>query len=281
MIDARMEELLHRELDGQATEEQRAELLDRLPSSPDGQTYQEDLKQMQQVLHSTREVEPPAGWRQDILAKVAAVQPPWSLDETRDRATGNLQEAPRGRNLGQRLLDSLREGLRPREAFAFGLGAAACLVIVFLAGWDRFESIGFPDGALPGSMIPLESTETLQTIDRSALEMDGIKTVAVLMRAENLLHLTVQIDAPVAAGIEIIYEHEALLARGLSQAGVSRPLLASLADERIAISHMDVGVTGVGEYTITFEERLARPSMILVQIERNGQRQQIQLQTDN
>ena len=193
-MDRRIEELLHLEIDGRATVEQLAELQALVASSAESKTYREDLMQMQKVLASSKEVEPPAELRQQILAGVAAVQPPWSLDETRGRTASNPQAASRGHRLGQRFLDSLREGLRPREAFAFGLGAAACLLIVFLAGWDRFQAIGFPENALPGSMIPIETSESLQAIDRQVVEADGLRGMGVVARAGDLLYVTLQIE---------------------------------------------------------------------------------------
>lgn len=269
-----MEELLHLEVDGRATQDQLAEIQSLRAANPEVQSYYEDLQEMHRVLESTKEVTPPAGLRQEILAKVAAAQPPWSLDETRNRAARNLQAAGRGRNPGQRFLDALRESMRPREAFAFGLGAAACLMIVFLAGWERFESIGFPDNALPGSMIPLETSVPLQPIDQKMLEASGMRTIAELSRTGNLVQVSLQVEAGSATLIEVFSDTETLAARSIAQTTDALPLAASIVDGSVRIQHQ-----GSAHYNIRFEEHRARPSEIRVQVKYQGQTMEVVLRT--
>ena len=79
MVSDEYLELIHAELDGRLTEQQRAHLSRHLLENPEARKLRDDLRKLDAVLQQITPVEPPAGLRESILASVkipATVAPP-------------------------------------------------------------------------------------------------------------------------------------------------------------------------------------------------------------
>lgn len=84
MVPDKYLELIHAELDGRLTDQQRADLSRFLLENPEGRHLRDELRRLNAALARIEPVEPPAGLRESILesvkipARVAPSRPSWA-----------------------------------------------------------------------------------------------------------------------------------------------------------------------------------------------------------
>lgn len=264
MSNPRFEDLLQRHLDGATSAAEDAELRQVLSQSNEAQTLADDLASLQEALRNAREMDPPASLRDQILTRVHAASPPWSMDETRTHTAGTRNPSG-GRSPWQRLLDALRNGVRPREGVAFALGTAVGVFLLFLAGTVPFDGVdSLSDNSLPGSMMPLDDLQNMQVVDQTSWEAAGFRGRAGLLRAGDSLLLSVELDSGSDVTFQAVFDPEILRVGGIVTDPGGAPLSTRIRPDGIEIQH-----TGIGLYSIALQDRNGLPTEVRLSIRGN------------
>lgn len=167
MLDQRVKVLISAALDGELSDEERAELDARLQDSEEARRYQAGLSRLDKLLAKAPTVPLPDQLHEQILARI-------ELDR------------PRRRRVGGRQLPAL---LRYGAAAAAGLIIAAGIYEMNAAG-DRSPDLE----RMVGTMAPSRGGPS-EVIDADAFALEGLSGSASLERRDGALVLAVEFDS--------------------------------------------------------------------------------------
>jgi hypothetical protein len=186
-------ELIHKEISGTITPDERKDLYDYLRKNPDAQRLHSQLRRTSDLLNKIRDVEPPTYLKKRIMN---------SIDFTR-------YQASRSRPV-LRLVTRVRQiGLRPRFAYAFALG-----VVVGLVVFSQF--LIRPGGKYATDLRNLYGTiglirdSSFTMIDRVPVDLAQIEGYVDLLRYDDVLIFDVSLYS--SGKSEILLEYEPDLA---------------------------------------------------------------------
>lgn len=232
MIDpgGKFEDALNREIDGETTSEESAELRRHLAQSPEAQSYFEDLEGLCRMLRAVKEIEPPVGFKEGIVQLVHS------------RAGNPTREAARETRKvpGESWLGAVRGALGRRlrfqggYAFAAGIAAGVLLFVVFT---DSFTSIfRLDESSLPGTMLPIEQSREFETVDTSELRSEDIQATVETRRDQDLLLTEIQVHSRQPVQIWVEFDGAILTPLGFEQ-GTDSPGRIRLDTGLIHIAH--------------------------------------------
>ena len=236
MIDPRHEELLHKQLDGEATPAETAELEGLLAARPELRARREQLVRLFGVLASTPIPEPTEELRERISNGVRALpvhrpREPWTILVAR----------------------FLRPGWRQAAFFAAGVLAGVALLAAFS------PRLALEDG-VAGALLPSRREATARTVDEQELRWAGGSAVCRVRAAAGSLWAEIELRAEGTASVELRFDPAALLP---TSAGCAPPgATVTLGTERVRIDNATRG-----SYRVAFSTRPAGADAIALSIQ--------------
>ena len=163
MIDEKIEAMVHEEIDGVATTEDRARLREILERDPEVRAYFEDMKSLVGTLSRVRLEEPPATIKAAILRFVKA----------RETDRRGMEFRPRPAAEGSRWYREILAAFNRRPAWGGGIVFASGIAI----GVAVFSLLGrspvLDTGPLTGSMAP--AAGSFQRVTERSIDFEGVQ----------------------------------------------------------------------------------------------------------
>ncbi len=218
MKDDRYAELINKEISGEISPEESAELRRYIGDAPDARRLRRELHKTSDLLSQVGDVEPPAHLKQHIMN---------SVDFGRYRAQ---EKRPVIELLGR----ARRLGLRPRFVYAFAAGVAVGLILfsVFLTGsWNRYS----PDLDGLYATIGVTKDASFRSIENLPLDLPEAEGWVDLMRSADLLIFEVSLRSARPFEVRLRYDPAQARFNGLRpEAG--RSLLVEADDGKVSAS---------------------------------------------
>jgi hypothetical protein len=192
-------ELLHREVDGETTDDESSGLRERLAAEAELREAYQALTGVGQALSSVRIEDPPPALASEVMRQV--------------RRRG----APGGS----------RDWLAPMSAWVAGqpaLALAATLAVGLLGGLlvTSLSERGLApldESAVSGTALPGEQQSALPILDRARLTGEGIEAVATIRRGRGAVVAEVEVAAPAPVDVTVIVEPTQLRPQGFECLG--------------------------------------------------------------
>lgn len=211
-------ELLHRQVDGETTEKESAELEERLAREPLLATSHRALLGLGRTLSQVGLVDPPPELARDVMRQV------------RQRPIAGARGG------------WLSEWVARRSALALasslGVGLLAGLLVTSLFGRGLRPLDG---NSISGTLLPVEDLAALPILDEARLEAPGIRATAVIRRGRDLVvaELEISSDEPVDVTVEI--DAKGLRPRGFECIGAEPVGGVTIEPERVFIRQATAG----------------------------------------
>jgi hypothetical protein len=189
MKDDRYIELINKEISGDITPREMAELSRYLSDYPDARKMRRELHRASELLSEVGDVEPPPHLKHHIMNSV-------DFSRYRTKARQPVME----------FLGRVRHlSLRPRLAYAFAAGVAFGLVLfsVLLSdSWDRYS----PDLGDLYATIGVGKDADFRRIERLPLDLPEVSGRVDLMRSADLLILDVSLASTRPYEVRVLYD---------------------------------------------------------------------------
>jgi hypothetical protein len=198
MKDDRYMDLVNREISGEITPDESAELRQYLEENPEARRIRRQQLRTSEILDGVRDVEPPPHLTRRILS---------SVDLDRYRA---VEPRPVIRLLGR----ARRAVLRPSFAYAFASGVAVGLIVfaVFLTGsWDRRS----PDLSGLYATVGVSRDAGFRLIEHLPLDLPEAKGYVDLFRSADLLIFEVSLTGESPYEVRFLYDPAKVRLNGL------------------------------------------------------------------
>jgi hypothetical protein len=192
-------DLLHRVVDGEATEAESAELEKRLAREPELAQGHQALLGVGQTLSQVGLVEPPPELGRDVMRQV--------------RLRSRSQE--RGWLSGLTAWVIRRPALALASSLAVGLLAG--LLVTGLSGRGAFAPL--EEGAVSGTLLPPAHLAALPVVDEARLEGPGFRVSAVTRRGPEVVVAELEIAAEGTVDVVFEVDASALRPRGFECLG--------------------------------------------------------------
>ncbi len=226
MIDPRHEELLHKQLDGEATPAEEAELERLLADHGELRSRREELERLFGVLASTPAVVPTEGFAERILRGVRALpayrpREPWTAA----------------------LVRFFQPGWRPAAYFAAGALAAVALVAAFA------PRLSLEDSA--GTLLPEAHFVRGRVADRQVVQLqDGSATFRLRTAAAGIVWLEMDVRTESPLDVQLTFDPAELTPTGISFAPAGAHVVMDA-----ALVHFENAARG--DYRAAFSQRSA------------------------
>ena len=253
MINDRVMELMNREVDGENSPAESAELKAVLETSEEARTYYDDLVELGRRFGEAREVEPPVTLRSEILAATSR-RPTAAHHRAVARRVRRRSLIPQG----------LSDLFTPRLAYAFAAGVTAGVLIFGLIAGVGTHSDALDPDMLRGTIAPWEPPDEIDAGE--CLEFDvpsGWGSGCISYSSSNIwaeLHLDTDNE------MEVVFLHEGDVHFDRLRAVEAGDHSVSVSDGRAALTH-----TGLGDYVIFFEDEDASLSPLIVEVYEAGE----------
>jgi hypothetical protein len=180
MADPRLIELIHLDLDGQASPAQRAELAQRIERDPEARSLHEEMRAVHRALDHREQVEPP----EDLRAQIAE----------------DVRRAVSAREEPVRRFSAASD--RRRRVVRLGFALAAALVLVVLLAPALMKNVD-PDQAR-GTMAPRAAEERASSV--IPMTGAGIEGRIYTATAGRELLMRPELDSPGEGRLEVRFE---------------------------------------------------------------------------
>lgn len=203
MIEPRDEELVNREIDGENTPEESAELRARVARLEDVRACYDGLFAVARTLDRVKSLAPPSELTREVMQR--------------------LRQAPSHAQTVS-WLETLRAAFRRRPAFRYGLTFATGLALgaLFLAFAGRSASLRWQDtSALSGTILPDGRLGRLETLDRAPLAGDGVQGEATIRMGSDFLLAEIEIDARRPVDLAVDFETGGVFPLAFERSGAS------------------------------------------------------------
>ncbi|HET7291632.1 MAG TPA: hypothetical protein VFM88_04340 [Vicinamibacteria bacterium] len=237
------EVLLQRELDGENSPAESAELQRRIAEDPRLRAGSEKLFSLGRTLAEVGQEDPPPSLVADVMRTIRA---------NGARVRGGWVEV-------------WRTAFARRPAFAYGLSLAAGIVLGALGlGALGPAALGTRDEAAVGTILPPGRLGAFRQVDRQELSSDGFRGVAVTRRGDGTVQAEVRVESN--RPLQVTFEFDA---KAFSPLGFGRSEAAEgevvLEPGRVSIAH-----SGKGTYQVFLGARSAEPAPLTVRIDGQG-----------
>jgi len=248
MIDKELEDLMHRELDGETTPAESARLRELLAANSEARTGQEELNALARTLGAVVPVEPDPAWKQELLVSL------------REHAGQARSEAPS--RSSRTVVRPLRSWFAWRTASVFAAGLAAGIVVMLAIG-DRWP--GVDGSSVPGAMLRIDRLDAIATIDDRPLGLEGVRGRVRTRALPHAVLADIEIASDQPVEIRLSFDPEALSPQGWVQGIPDRGQIALQSGE-VRITHR-----GENRYVVALHETRGAPAELHVQV-RSGDR---------
>jgi hypothetical protein len=227
MNEGKLEAILNRKIDGEISQEEAVVLQEYLASHPEAQSYAEDLDGLCRVLRKVKEIEPPVGFKDEILERIRGV-PVHAVNEV----TVDLPDESDGWLAA--IANTVRGWMRPQVAYSFAGGVAVGVLLLTVFADTITTRLRLDENWDPGSMLPVEES-AFERVDSAELQLDQVHAIAETSRYENLLLTQIRVESETP--VEIVLEAADIAPLGFRQARESSGAIR-LAAGRVTISHV-------------------------------------------
>lgn len=184
MTEDRFRDLVNREIDGELSAEDRAELRQCLDQDPRLAASREDMLRLSEMLNEIPPAEPPEALKVNIMSAVAA----------RRARPKEIVLSPRSRF--ETFLSRL--GLDHPYSFAAGaLAGVALLVIVLILNPGSFPG---DKNELTGTIVPKHQGDDVDILDRRTIDVRGASGSVELARAGSEVRMRLNLESEAAVG---------------------------------------------------------------------------------
>jgi hypothetical protein len=238
------EELLQRVLDGEATPEEAARLRQLLAANPELVTRHAELESLFRMLAGAGEIDPPAGWKDDVVRRIRTHEPS-----------------------GARTSYSSRPALaawfrRPKPGFALAFVAGVLAGVALFAGLGPLSRPGrqLDGSALPGSMLPADRLGRVRPTDEQRIDFQGGRAIARTSAARGGVLAEIDIASSRPLELELQFDPQFLSVVAFDESpgeSAAMQLEAGL----LRIEH-----TGRNRYRLLLHESATSPSALRVRI---------------
>lgn len=243
MIDQKVRELIHGELDNSNTPSETQELKQLIAADPKVAAYFQELKELGNAFKTNADIEPPKELKADIMDRILAEKtgtytkpiPVWTL---------------------------LREKLTVKQTFVFATGLAAGLAFFFIFSG---HAPSLQDGSnLYGTLASVDNSKQFKTITEQDIHVGGASAHLITRfgNGVSMVELSVTESSDVELGVD--FDPTALSFIGFGQTTPSSNAF-SLTDGTIHFKH-----TGTGRYTFLFDTKGTNAGNVLIRITQNG-----------
>jgi hypothetical protein len=223
-------ELMHADIDGSITRQEKQTLGKFLAENPDQQAIYNNLVKLAEALDRVDRVEPPADLKTNILNSIKA-----------GKSGSKIKE-----NLIEKIinLSKFRLSTRPAYSFASGFLLAACILVVIFVG--IMDESKIDTAQLTGTMIPKESIEALDSVNSLDINLEGVSGTIKAGKIDKIVIVDLSLESQF--GINVILGHNSsdLGFRSLSQHSDDSDNMM-INDAEIRIKHK-----GTNKYYITY-----------------------------
>jgi anti-sigma factor RsiW len=228
MIEARIEELIQLEIDGQNPPEASERLQAILQTDPAIRRRYEQMQQLTHDIEGVGLVAPPEGLREEIHRRIEGAKADW---------------APRPSRRPRRAFSA-------REIFAFATGLAAGIVIFAFLGRALLPGEDLDPLSISGSMVPNPHAAILPVTDRHSVHGNGVDAEVVVRSDSDFVVAEIDLRSP--GQLELALEFDS---SGLALVGCERPA-ASSGELLLGSDRLSVSDSQDGPYRFIFRKRV-------------------------
>lgn len=237
------EELLQREIDGENSPGESAELQRRIALDPKLKASADELLSLSRSLAAVGQEEPPQGFVADVMRAIRAKGA---------RVTGGW-------------IETWRAAFGRRPALGYSLSLAAGIVLGALAiGAFGPSALSIRDEAAVGTILPPGRLGSFREVDRQQLTSEGLQGEAVTRRGDRTIQAELRVESIQPVGLTLEFD-----ANSFSPLGFGRSVAAAgdvvLEPGRVRIAH-----SGTGTYQVFLGARSPRPAPLTLKIEGEG-----------
>ncbi|UCC44812.1 MAG: hypothetical protein JSU65_02490 [Candidatus Zixiibacteriota bacterium] len=199
MIEEELLVLINKDIDGDNTPAESAQLRDRLESNEEARKYHQDLVNMSHVLKQVEDVDPPARLRHDIMREIPAAK---YRSRESEGFVATIVTAFR----------SLRT-VRPAYAFSAGMAAGIAVLMVVLGSLGDTESLR--PSQVSGTIVEDRAAPVTSPTDREEFDLNGVSGTLETWSSVDLSAANLKITADGAVAVSIEFDDAALAFTGL------------------------------------------------------------------
>ncbi len=232
MIEQKYLDLIHKEIDGLSSENERAELRAYLANNPEAQDLHRDLTRISGILNKVHQVDPPPYLRTKILNSLPLSK--YARKEKRSSLPSVVQ--------------SLVVGVNARYAYAVVAGVV--LGILAYAVINRqFEATTSPDiPSLYGTMLSREASENLKTGEHVEISLEQAHGTVDIKYSSEIVLVELKLESDQEIEMFIEFDDRDISFAGFRQLDSPRRTLS------IEKSSLRVTNTGNHEYILVFTD---------------------------
>ncbi len=217
-------DLIHREIDGESSPADSAELRGRIAEDPGLRAEHARLTTLTRSLDAIGQEEPPAGFVADVMRAIrlgATLRPSW--------------------------IETWRSAFARRPVLAPALSLAAGIVVgalaVGLVGPSRLMT---RDDSAAGTILPAERLDSLLQVDRQELAADGLRGETIMQRRDGELLAELRLESQKTLQVDWEFDPGALTPLAFER-GAPALGAVTLEPNRVRITQ-----AGSGKYRLVF-----------------------------
>ena len=237
------EDLVQREIDGENSPAESAELQRRIALDPQLEGSADKLLSLSRSLAAVPQEDPPPGFVADVMRAIRTKGA---------RVTGGW-------------IETWRAAFGRRPALGYGLSLAAGIVLGALAiGALGPAALSTRDEAAVGTILPPGRLGSFREVDRQELASEGLRGEAVTRRGDRTVQAELRLESskPVRLTLEFDANSFAPLGFGRSVAAEGDVVLEP---GRVRIAH-----SGAGTYQVFLGTRSPKPAPLTLRVEGEG-----------
>ncbi len=193
-LDERYDELIQREIDGEASEQEAAALRDYVAANADARSRQAELKKLAETLNRVEPINPPADLAKSVLAAL-----------------------PSRRYAPARVLRP-RTGLARFPILKYGYALAAGLILGIALHQFLFNQPSTPPVTdVSGSMLPRNPAPVSGPADHWPLKLDGVSGSVSIRVSGSVAPLEFDLDSQKPVQFEVRFDSAQVELKGFSQ----------------------------------------------------------------
>ncbi len=244
MIEDRFIEIMNREIDGQADEQELAELRNYIARSPEARAYYDNIKGLSNILSQVEKIDPPPDMKHNIMTSIRKIR-----DTEKSRP-----EPARGS------WSFLRDKFELKTVGAFGLGVAVSLIVLAVYIGINGVPSQIDTRDLSGSII----------LDETGNQLIALKTEEFnLGRAQGKIHsklknhiyfIGIEINSQIETKVLIKFDSNNYVFRGFE---TDKPPVSHI---NMGKNELDILSNGENKFVFLFENNSQVYSSAVVKI---------------
>lgn len=251
MVENKIIELMHRELDGLNSAKQSTRLAAYLAGNREARQFFDELKGMSQALQEIEQVEPPTHLKHAIANALPHNRYPLRQARLWAKMTGTFSK----------LFEH-----RPALAFSSGLGLGVAAMLLFVVA--RWQPAPLDPAAVTGTMVSQNHPQIVRTLTSATVDHDGLKGMLALRSSqdETWLELALETDQSIEVGVAL-ESHSGFFKSVSSEVG---PFAGEfgLAGTSLRFAHRGnnrylIGINGLAPESVLLHLQILRDSQVV------------------